>query len=315
MPRSLAPHLVIIVLGVMALYAAKGWVTPVPLRTIAPAATVVAAAPVLSGAKLIGHEAPLDLPARAFLSLYLSPTGEREILIERGSEQPLPIASLTKLMTALVVFENYNPATILTVAPADLQGPTDPSGLRVGDNLTVESLVRSLLVESSNWSAQTLANEYAGMGTPRFVEAMNSKATELGLTSTHYVNPSGLDSGGGLPVNYSSARDLAFLAQAILATQPEILAVTRTAAATINLAQGHFHHVALSTDKLLGTSFGGAEIVGGKTGTTDLAKRNLLLVLKDKKSGGYLITVVLGSDDSFAAMKSLIDWTYRNYEF
>lgn len=254
---------------------------------------------------------PLNLDARAFLVAYLPPTGEPEILVERNAREPLPLASLTKLMTALVVRENYDVAKLVTIAPADLVEPFDPSFFRVGETFTVASLLNSLLVESSNWSAAALARV---MGRDNFILTMNETAARLDLETTTFFNPSGLDQMAGA-VNHASAYDLLQLATAINETAPEILTATTQENVPLLTAQGQFHHRLIPTNKLLGQERWPVKIVGGKTGQTDLARKNLLLVLEDQASGGQLVTIVLGADDHFTTTATLLDWLYTSYDF
>lgn len=238
-----------------------------------------------------------NLDARAFLSAYLAPNGAREILVERGGHKQVPIASVTKLMTALV-------------AAGDLNLNATTSLRTSGKIFTVRTLLDSLLVESSNESAAALAT--LG-GDDKFVEQMNQTAARLGMKETHYANASGLDEASGS--NFSSAYDLLALTEQLLAQRPELLALTRQVTVPIVDSSGREDHIAQATDELLTANHWPAEIVGGKTGTTPLAKTNLVLVLRDRATGGYLINVLLGSEDHFGEMTKLIDWVYQSYKF
>jgi D-alanyl-D-alanine carboxypeptidase len=241
----------------------------------------------------------INLGARAFLSAYLAPDGSLEIIVEKNGHQPVPIASVTKLMTALIATNEFDPATATTIVETEAI-----------KTFTVKTLLNSLLVESNNDSANALAK--LG-GNQEFINKMNGMAQSLGMKKTHYFNPSGLDAPGGL--NFSSAYDLLILVKQILATRPEILALTRQVSVPIIETNGREDHLAQTTDQLLTNNSWPAEIVGGKTGKTDLAKTNLVLVLRDKATNGYLINVILGSDDHFSEMTKLIDWVYASYEF
>ena len=264
---------------------------------------------------LIASPAPLEIEARAFLALYLPPPGsggERAVVVAHEAQTPLPLASVSKLMTALLMAESGELDRLVTIEASDLAGPADASLLRAGQTFRAADLLRSMLVESSNWSAAALARAVGG---PDFVAQMNARARRLGMVNAHFVNPSGLDLEPATDLNFASAYDLALLAETILQNAPELWALTRAPESSLRDGAGHFHHLMVSTNKLLATPFGGAEIVGGKTGQTDLAKKNLLLVLRDQKSGSHLITVVLGADDHFAETKKLMDWLYQTYEF
>jgi D-alanyl-D-alanine endopeptidase (penicillin-binding protein 7) len=133
-----------------------------------------------------------------------------EILFSKNPQAVLPIASLTKLMTALVVTEARQPLTeVLTVTEDDVDTEKNSrSRLKVGTQLTREEMLHLALMSSENRAAHALGRHYPG-GLDAFVEAMNRKAHSLGMTDTHYVEPTGLSSR-----NQSSARDLATLVKA-----------------------------------------------------------------------------------------------------
>ena len=147
---------------------------------------------------------PLDLASSVALVLDQSTS---EILFEKNANVALPIASITKLMTGLVVVEaNLNMDEVLTVTEDDVDHEKfSSSRLRVGSQMTRSSLLHIALMSSENRAAAALARNYPG-GVAGFVEAMNAKARELGMTRTHYVDSSGLSSR-----NVASAQDLARL--------------------------------------------------------------------------------------------------------
>jgi D-alanyl-D-alanine endopeptidase (penicillin-binding protein 7) len=148
-----------------------------------------------------------------------------EVLFSKNSDAVLPIASLTKLMTALVVTEAHQPLDeLLTVSEEDIDTEKGSrSRLRVGTQLRREEMLHLALMSSENRAAHALGRNYPG-GLSAFVVAMNRKARELGMRDTHYVEPTGLSS-----QNQSSARDLATLVKAAheyqiirdLSTSPE----------------------------------------------------------------------------------------------
>lgn len=253
----------------------------------------------------------LDLAARAWLTAYLSPAGELEILAARDAERPVPMASITKLMTARLARQSLDLASTTAVMPSDLPPEKfDPSLIKPGESFAVRDLLASMLVESSNHSAGVLAR----LGGADFVPRMNQAAAALGMGETEYLNPSGLDEPDG-HTNLSSASDLALLLEDIIEHEPELLAVSQQIAVPIRRADGSFHHVATNTNELLPLNRWPAAIVGGKTGQTDLARKNLVLVLRDSASGGYLINIVLGSENHFSDMTRLTDWVFQSYDF
>jgi D-alanyl-D-alanine endopeptidase (penicillin-binding protein 7) len=133
-----------------------------------------------------------------------------EVLFEKNAEEALPIASITKLMTSLVVVEsNQDMNEWLTVTDEDIDREKNTySRLRVGSQLTRANMLHIALMSSENRAASALGRHYPG-GMPAFVKAMNAKAAALGMTSTRYVEPTGLSSN-----NVSNAHDLAKLVMA-----------------------------------------------------------------------------------------------------
>lgn len=243
-------------------------------------------------------------------SAALVDTNSGALLFSYGHDQIVPIASITKLMTALVVLDaepNWN-ATV-TIAPEDF----DMHGLtylKVGDTLTMRDLWNAALSGSINAGALALARE-AGMTRAQFVAKMNAKAAELGMAHTTFADPSGY-----LQQNVSTALDVARLAYHALNADDVRLAVTRSGI-DIRTAQGENRHIP-ATNELLGSFLndGAFRIVGGKTGYTDEA--GYTLVMRAQEGKGDLIAVVLdspSSDARFQDMKSLLAWGFRTYSW
>jgi D-alanyl-D-alanine endopeptidase (penicillin-binding protein 7) len=143
---------------------------------------------------------------------YVMDSASSEVLFEKNADTALPIASITKLMTALVVVEsNQDMNEVLEVTKDDIDRIKNTSSrLRIGARLTRANMLHIALMSSENRAASALGRNYPG-GLPAFVAAMNAKAKELGMNDTHYVDSNGLSS-----ENVASARDLAKL---ILAAQ------------------------------------------------------------------------------------------------
>ena len=169
--------------------------------------------------------APPAVDAEAYLVVN-GATGE--VLASRDAREPLPMASITKLMTVLVALERVDPDDVVTVDRAAAAVGESSISLRPGERLSVRDLVTAALVQSANDAATALA-AYVGDGSvDRFVELMNAKAGQLGLRDTHFENPSGLDA----PGHVSSARDLTLLAR-IAMRNPLIRATVRQQTAAI----------------------------------------------------------------------------------
>jgi D-alanyl-D-alanine carboxypeptidase (penicillin-binding protein 5/6) len=178
------------------------------LRTPAALAVAVLAAVVpttASAATTPAATTPKPPQVRAPAAILVEPeTGD--VVFQRNADQRRPIASTTKLMTALVTLEHASLDDVMTTINYHGSPAESLAGFRGGEHVTVRDLLRALLITSANDAAATLAQRVAG-SRPAFVKLMNAKARRLKLTNTHYANPIGLDS----PDNYSTATDLAKL--------------------------------------------------------------------------------------------------------
>jgi len=214
-----------------------------------------------------------EISALSVISLLIDNQGKEIILFEKNSQERMPIASLTKLMTAYVALKNY-----------DLSEE-------------MESALYLALIESNNEAAMNLARV---MGETAFINSMNLEAESLGMKNTFFINPTGLD--GVDSFNYSTVLDLAKFAKYLTEEKHLILEISTLA---------EFENSA-NTNRLLGEIFG---IVGGKTGETRKAGDCLLLIIQAPENNGYIINVILNSEDRFEEMKKLIDWTQYAYRW
>ena len=250
----------------------------------------------------------LEIRARAAISVEINNKGNEKILFEKNSQQPLPIASLTKLMTALVVFdldETYNLSQPIKISQKAVfqEGESKYADLVAGEFLSVESLLYIMLMESSNDAAYAIT-ELIGQGA--FVDLMNLYAKDLGLKNTYFANSTGLDPDFLYQsINLSTAQDLVKLAKYILVEYPQIFGITNNCYYEVLRPNGIFRHlISENTNELLAEF---PEIIGGKTGWSLVADGCLLLVLESPRKNNYFINVVLGSKDRFGEMRKLIE--------
>lgn len=259
---------------------------------------------------LRAHETQdLIIQAPAAISIRIAANGSQKILFEKNSEQTLPIASLTKLMTALVAMENcnLNQPIVFSERAASMEG--EANFFKTGEIFYGKDLLYSCLIESSNRAAQALAES---LGEDRFVDLMNAKAVELGLENTHFINPTGLDPDyPNISSNFSSALDLARLST-YLFENDFFIEIAGTKEFDIYEVGKGFHHRIISTNELLWEM---PEILFGKTGQTPFAKKCLLIFSYAPDNDGYLVSVILGSQDHFGEMKKMIDWAKTAYKW
>jgi D-alanyl-D-alanine carboxypeptidase (penicillin-binding protein 5/6) len=218
-----------------------------------------------------------------------------QVLMDHNADQPLPPASLAKLMTALLILEQGDLQAQVTIGPDDLIGGST-MGLQTGERWSVEQLLWGLLVPSGNDAALALARHHSGQ-VHIFVQRMNLRAQELGLTSTQFENPHGLDAAG----NLTTARDLLTLTR-LLWPYPLFREMVGVSSVTIG------GRTLQSTNQLLGT-FPGAN--GVKTGTTPVAGQCLIASIDH--NGHQLLIIVLGSQDRYADVRALNTLYTSNY--
>jgi len=240
--------------------------------------------------------------AESAISVEIDENGGEYVIFRKEEGRKMSIASLTKLMTAVIASEFYDLSLRTEISKKAVSQPEETGQLKIGEILTVRDLLYIMLIESSNDAAFSLAEI---IGIEGFTSLMNLKAKDIGMKGTFFFNPTGLDSErGGEAYNFSTAEDLVALAKYIL-NKPLILEILSKKEYPLYLENGVLHHTLYNTNELLGEIPG---IIGGKTGFTERAGGCLILIMQGKKPANYLINVVLNSPDRFQDMKNLIDY-------
>jgi D-alanyl-D-alanine carboxypeptidase len=223
------------------------------------------------------------------------------VLARNDGGRARAVASITKLMTAVVVLERAQLTNVVRVSSRAAGVGESTVYLRAGEELTVADLLRATLIASANDAAEALALHVGGGSLDRFVELMNAKAEELGLSDTHFENPHGLDESG----HVSSARDATTLVRYALGVQFIRDALSRS---SVSLPGGRTFP---TTDDLLETW---APLVGGKTGHTRDAGWSQAAAAE--KAGVTVYGTVLGSDTRGArndALRELLAFGLDQY--
>jgi D-alanyl-D-alanine carboxypeptidase len=215
------------------------------------------------------------------------------VLLAHDADARLAPASLTKMMTALVAVERAPLSTPIVATERSMSEPA-VIGLEPGDQLPLEEMFYGLLLSSGNDAALAIAETVGGGSIDQFVASMNDRVTAMGLKNTHFSNPTGLDA----PNHYSSARDVAEMARALLAdpTLARIVATPRY------VAPGPPPYLFVSINPLVGSYDG---IDGVKTGFTDDAGRTF--AASATRNGQRLIAVVMNSPDIGGEARQLLD--------
>ena len=234
-------------------------------------------------------------PDTSAASFVLMDADSGRILAGREENTERAIASTTKIMTALVAMERSAPEEIVTVRREHLKEGSSMY-LREGEELTMESLLYGLMLPSGNDAAECIAS-YCG-GVPAFVDRMNEKAADLGMTHTHFANPSGLDAEG----HYSCALDMAHLA-AYAMQDPSFVRIASTKTAKTVARDTMANH-----NKLLGRVEG---CIGLKTGYTTDAGRTLVTCAE--RDGLRLIAVTLRDGNDWQDHAALYEYGFSAY--
>ncbi len=232
----------------------------------------------------------------------------QKVIYEKNPDSRLPLASITKLMTALVAYEIVAEDTTVPISYSAILQDGE-SGLTDGEKFSLNSLMELTLTNSSNDGAYAMAAAAGALLDPNkpatsFVEAMNIRAEELGLTQTEFKNPTGLDISETEAGALGSARDVAFLMDYILKNQPEILESTTNSSVVVADSAGESHQ-ADNTNDLIGDIPG---LIGSKTGYTTLAGGNLTVAF-DASLNRPIVVVVLGSSRNgrFSDVQELVE--------
>jgi len=258
-----------------------------------PAVPNVSASAATSTLELVSP-APLEpvlLSARE--ALVTNGPSLRGIVYQKDADEKVPPASLTKIMTAVVVIEYGHLDDILTVSARAAATIAPTGGLVEGETLTVGDTLTIMLVASSNGAAVALSNYFASQGID-LVALMNKKARALGMFNTHFANPNGLDD----DAHYSSARDLAALTAYSLQYE-NIWKILSLKSVVVSASDGSVIHRLTTTNQLLLEDV--AYLKAGKTGYTPKAQGCMISLLVDGS-----IVVVLGSENRELDSKKLI---------
>lgn len=258
--------------------------------------------------KKIGASEPI-INAKA---VYLIDIDSAYPLYAKNSNHQLPIASTTKIATAMVVLDSYGShlSDVVTISRKMVNVEPSVINLRVGEKITVENLLNGLLIMSGNDSAYSLAEYFGGMDS--FVKEMNAKVSQIGLINTRYFDPAGLDDNG-----YSTAKDLATLASYAYRNQ-KFSEIVSTPEKNIASQDGRIIHELTNSNRLIRASeiYFYPNSIGGKTGFTYAAGH--VLVSAAQKDGHRILAVILNTnanttDASARESKKMLEWGFENW--
>ena len=243
------------------------------------------------------------LKEKAGIAILFDQHGRAKELYKKNIKKKLPIASLTKMMTAMVVVDNYDLNKIVKISKKAVSTPEETGRLSPGEKISIRGLLKLALMVSSNDAASALSEI---MGEKIFLDLMNKKAKEIGMVNTHFENPHGLDGKN----HYSTAEDLALMTHYCLVNYPEIWRILEKKQ---DIIKGYDHlggvvtHWPNNTNKLLGEKY----VLGGKTGYTDKAGDAMILAMKAPgvvEGNVVLVLLGLGVAERIPRTKNLYDW-------
>ena len=234
-------------------------------------------------------------------SAILMDTDNNIILYEKNIHNVRSVASISKIMTAVLAIESNKLDDKIIVDDVISSAYGSAIYIKKGEELTLRDLVYGLMLRSGNDAALVIA-KYVGGNVDHFVEMMNNKASEIGMKNTTFNNPHGLDADKG---NYSTAYDMAILTSYAMKLE-EYKKITGTKSYTLKTNKNTY--VWKNKNKLLKLY---KYTTGGKTGFTDIARRTL--VTTASKDGINLVAVTLNDGNDFLDHKSLFEYGFNNY--
>ncbi len=262
--------------------------------------------------KLNQNAQKISIPAKVAI---LVDTDNKYVLYDKNDDQRVPVASITKIMTATVALENYNLSQVVTVPRKAANVTGSRMNLYTGEKITVRNLLYGLMLNSGNDAAYVLASldpDSKDGDIEPFVQKMNQKAKMLGLDNTYFYCPAGLNDNG-----YSTAHDLAFLTSYAL-KNPTFKELVSTAKTTATSADGKYAHPLNNTNRLIlpDSSLYLPGAIGVKTGFTSGAGHSL--VGAAEQNGHTLVSVVLNTnntapDESARLNRILLTWGFSSY--
>lgn len=254
-------------------------------------------------------------------ALFCLDCSTNKVVLARNISEPLPIASITKLLTAMTVIDEMKLDRVIKV-PADIRKvPRHRVGIRPGDRLSTRDLLHGMLIESGNDCAEALARAYPKGGRSAFVRAMNRKAARIGASKTLVYTPSGLDmnitlgrkNGRTLTTkrpNIATASDVAIIARHAF-RYPLIRKISSMKRYTMRTNGGKKRVYNLrSNDRLLDRPL---PVAGAKTGYTNRAGRCIVALFKDLKKAKNYMVVVLNTPRHFRAAEKIYHWACKTF--
>ena len=245
-----------------------------------------------------------DAPEITAISALFVDTATGEVLYQKNPRQELSIASLVKIMTTVVALESKNMEDIFNVSERASAMEPDKMFLITGEKLTLRQLLDGIFLVSANDASEVIAENTTGRR-EEFINLMNSKARQLGMNNTFFLNPSGLEE--DFAKQYSTAFDVAIMSRYLITRWPDIVNISSQSHVYIDRTAYHQDYDMYSGINLLTTYPG---VLGLKTGYTPEA--GLTLVTLARRGDREVLGVLLGATNRRDDAKVLLDYSFKN---
>jgi D-alanyl-D-alanine carboxypeptidase len=249
-------------------------------------------------------EEPSEFPEISAQSYLAADLDSGQIFAEKNSQEQFPIASLTKLMTAIIVSENVDLRKSILIDEEMLKGYGSTKGLEKGKWFRVVELFYPLLIESSNDAAEALSYF---LGRTKTIRLMNEKTKDILMDNTKFVDPSGFD-----PENVSTARDLFYLARYILNNRPLILDITK-GNEVLSFGEINFNIKDFWNKNIF---INDPTFVGGKTGFIKASKNTAVFIFHFSADDGVernVVIIILEAENTESDAQKIYKWLQENY--
>ena len=276
-----------------------------PSQGLAVSATQAYLLPISEPSYFPIYDAKTEKPEIGAKAGLVYDTRSGRFLFAKNPKIKLPVASLTKILSAVVVLENFDTKEAIVIPKEVLKVDDEKQSLYLGEEITVQNLLKMMLIESSNDAAYALAYYANGKGI-NFAEKMNEKARLLSMNDSNFLDPAGLNDDA-----YSTSEDLVKLIRYSF-KYDLIWEILTEKSIVVKSTDGKIEHKLENTNQLLGVV---PDIFGGKTGYTDSALGGMILVVDIPDKNDKLISVILGSRSRFDNTKKLIDWVKSAYRW
>lgn len=244
-----------------------------------------------------------DAPEISAKAAFFVETKSGQVFYSKNADQRLPVASLVKVMTALIALEHKNLDATFVVPQKAADMEPDKMLLIAGERLTLKELLYGIFLISANDASEVLAESTTG-NREEFIELMNKKARQLGMENSYFANPTGLDEDSNN--SYSTGYDMAILTRYLIRNYPVVVEISKTPHIYLPITENHQDYDMYTGINLITTYPG---VVGFKTGYTPEA--GLTLITLAQKDGHEIIGVLLGSGNRRDEARELLDYSFK----